>query len=297
MKLLNEAQEAKFQAISNNLKQARDQKSLSLEEVAMTTLVPMAALQAIDEGRAESLPEAIYVQGFVRRYADAVGLDGKEIAAEFAEACLPLPEPVQLSDVDRKTGISLSLATPYIIFISLLAAASFGLFYILNPQRGPESAVGNTSNSNSSSKQKETTSQVASVPNPSAQVSPVSSPSSSLQAVSSPSSPSPESSPTSTPVSSGAVTVKLDIKEESWIRVKVDGKIQFEGNLKAGESKDWSGNREITVESGNAGAVLISENNKPAEPMGQMYGVARKRYEATLEATPTPTPTPTNVGN
>ncbi|BAZ06934.1 helix-turn-helix domain-containing protein [Calothrix sp. NIES-3974] len=291
MKLLNEVQEDKFKTISGYLKQARIEKSLSLEEVAMTTLVPMAALQALETGQAENLPEAVYVQGFIRRFGDAVGLNGKELAAEFAEACLPPPEPVKLSQQDSKTGISLSLVTPYVVFITLVVAASVGLFYILKPPSVRESTANNVSkpvkNQPNSQPQSlptptkpETTPEVQVSPTPAGN--PISTPvaTSTPELISNPT-PTPTATPTTTPIVSDAVKIQLDIQEEAWVRVKVDGKTEFEGTLKPGEVKTWSGSQFITVESGNAGGVLVSQNGQPPEPMGAKYAVSRKRFEAT----------------
>lgn len=317
MKLLNEVQENKFQAISGYLKQARENKSLSIEEVAMATLVPMAALKAIDEGKVEKLPEAIYVQGFIRRYGDAVGLNGKELAAQFAEACLPLPEPVDFIQSDGKDGLSLSLLAPYAIFLSLLAAASVGLFFLLNPQRGGESVASKTSNSAITSKasSKKPAATKASVTNINPTTTSTSQPatkSPETTATTSPttqpttdpitnSTPSPASTPTTSPTPtttptdlappvSSPVSIKLDIKEEAWVRVKVDGKVAYEGTLKPGEMKNWTGNKVISIESGNAGGVLVSENDQPAQPMGKSGAIARRNFQATPDATPSPTP-------
>lgn len=288
MKLLNEAQEDKFQTISSYLKQARVEKSLSIEEVAMTTLVPMRALQALETGKVENLPEAIYVQGFIRRYGDAVGLNGKELAAEFAEACLPPPEPLNLSNQDTKTGISLSLLTPYVLFVTLVATASVGLFYVLKPQPGRESTAKNVPDT----AKNQLNSQTKSLPTPTKpetkpaeiQVTPAPAVNSTSTpvATSTPefiSNPTPTSTPTPTPIISDAVKIKLDIQDEAWVRVKVDGKTEFEGTLKPGEIKNWSGSQVITVESGNAGGVLVSQNGQPAEPMGAKYTVSRKIFE------------------
>jgi cytoskeleton protein RodZ len=69
--------------ISEQLKQTREQKGIALEDIAAQTFIPLRLLKAMDEGRFERLPEPVFVQGFVRRYGDAIGLDGTALAKEF----------------------------------------------------------------------------------------------------------------------------------------------------------------------------------------------------------------------
>ena len=71
------------------LRAARDAKRLDLSHVAAETRIPIRHLEAIEEGRYESLPSRTYAIGFSKNYAQAVDLDREEIAdmvrAELAE--------------------------------------------------------------------------------------------------------------------------------------------------------------------------------------------------------------------
>jgi cytoskeleton protein RodZ len=49
----------------------------------------------MDEGKFERLPEPVFVQGFIRRYGDAVGLDGKQLALEFVVDPPTLKKPAE----------------------------------------------------------------------------------------------------------------------------------------------------------------------------------------------------------
>gem|GEM_PF-6314074 len=67
------------------------------------------------------------------------------------------------------------------------------------------------------------------------------------------------------------VQVTVEVKGESWVRVSVDGKTEFEGILTENDSpKSWNANNELTIRSGNAGAVWVSLNQKTAKPLGEM---------------------------
>ncbi|HVZ74490.1 MAG TPA: helix-turn-helix domain-containing protein [Polyangia bacterium] len=59
----------------SGLRQAREDRALSLGDVASTTRVPRASLELIDAGALEGLPADVFVRGFIRSYARAVGVD------------------------------------------------------------------------------------------------------------------------------------------------------------------------------------------------------------------------------
>lgn len=62
------------------MREARQAKALSIEQVHSQTWVPIHQLKALEAGQVEQLPEDIFVRGFIRRAADALGLDGCELA-------------------------------------------------------------------------------------------------------------------------------------------------------------------------------------------------------------------------
>ncbi|MCR4324602.1 MAG: helix-turn-helix domain-containing protein [Candidatus Curtissbacteria bacterium] len=65
------------------LRTTREQKRLSQEEIASKLLLKKEFIEALEEGRWESLPEPAYVRGFIRSYADMLGLDDKHLLALY----------------------------------------------------------------------------------------------------------------------------------------------------------------------------------------------------------------------
>ena len=76
----------KLKEVGARLHQHRTEKSISIEEVATKTRIQTRLLRAIEEGRLAELPEPIYIQGFVRRFAEAIGLNGNDFASDFPVA-------------------------------------------------------------------------------------------------------------------------------------------------------------------------------------------------------------------
>ncbi len=71
--------------IGRRLKAAREEKGISLEDVANKTRVPIRHLQHIEAGEWDALPAPTYSVGFARSYANAIGLNGTEIGAELRQ--------------------------------------------------------------------------------------------------------------------------------------------------------------------------------------------------------------------
>ncbi|NJK52859.1 MAG: hypothetical protein HC936_08580, partial [Leptolyngbyaceae cyanobacterium SU_3_3] len=92
MEYLESSEQAEqLREIGTKLSQERQARSVSLEEIAAKTYIPMRLLSAIDAGRMDLLPEPIFVQGFIRRYADALGLDGSALSQGFSIEQQPAP--------------------------------------------------------------------------------------------------------------------------------------------------------------------------------------------------------------
>ena len=71
--------------VGERLRVAREQKGISLEEVARQTRIPVRHLEHIERGEWDAMPAITYSVGFARSYANAVGLDGAEMGAQVRE--------------------------------------------------------------------------------------------------------------------------------------------------------------------------------------------------------------------
>ncbi|NER07654.1 MAG: helix-turn-helix domain-containing protein, partial [Okeania sp. SIO3C4] len=87
--------------IGYKLKRFREKHSICLERVAVVTMIRIDLLEAIEEGNLEKLPEPVYIQGLIKRYADAMGLNGEQLANLFPT------EKVQ--ETSKKSPINLSM--------------------------------------------------------------------------------------------------------------------------------------------------------------------------------------------
>lgn len=82
---MSEVDPAGVASIGRRLKDAREAKGSSLDEIATQTRIPIRHLEHIEQGNWEALPATTYSVGFARAYANAVGLNGNEIGAELRQ--------------------------------------------------------------------------------------------------------------------------------------------------------------------------------------------------------------------
>lgn len=71
--------------VGERLRAAREEKGLSLDDVARQTRIPIRHLEHIERGEWDALPAITYSVGFARSYANAVGLDGPAVGAELRD--------------------------------------------------------------------------------------------------------------------------------------------------------------------------------------------------------------------
>src|SRR6185436_8742236 len=67
------------------LRQARERRGISLRQIAASTKISAAALEALERNDISKLPGGIFSRAFVRSYAVEVGLDPDDTVREFLE--------------------------------------------------------------------------------------------------------------------------------------------------------------------------------------------------------------------
>ena len=80
-----ELAEPSVPTVGERLKAAREEKKLSLEDIAAQTRIPQRHLESIEDADWEKLPAPTYTVGFAKSYASAVGLDRSEIGDQLRE--------------------------------------------------------------------------------------------------------------------------------------------------------------------------------------------------------------------
>lgn len=261
------------------LRQVREDCLLSLDEIASRTMIQARLLRAIEEGRLEKLPEPVYIQGFIRLYADALGLNGTEFADAF-----PTERQLRVASASSWKDSPAAQLRPmhlYLAYVALIVASVSLLSHIVNrsapipssvasplitPQNSISSTVARQSNKSTPGVSTTGAAMQSNSKNPSASV--LSRPSDSAH----------------------PVRVDVNLTAQSWLRVVIDGETEFEGVLPEGTTRTWQAKNQLTVRAGNAGGVMLAYNQGEAERMGAPGAVEEKTFTLTQDAASLPNP-------
>ena len=124
--------------IGNSLREARHRQHLELSEVEQATKIRSRYLKALEEEAFDALPAQTYVKGFLRTYADYLGLDGQLYVDEYNSRYSAGEEPREPVVARRTSGVSsphrrferrgvlFALAGIGILFALFIAAFKFG---------------------------------------------------------------------------------------------------------------------------------------------------------------------------
>ncbi|MFH7244220.1 MAG: helix-turn-helix domain-containing protein [Spirulina sp.] len=227
------------------LQAARQDQGYSLESMASKTLIRASLLTAIEQGNLDGLPEPVYIRGLLRRYGDALNLDGDTLSSQFFAPAQPQVRSWKDSPAAQLRPLHLYAA----YFVVLMAAVS-GLSYLLK-QTAPETTM-----------------------------LPPLDPLNSVETPATPTAPAIPEAPPEVAASNAPIAVKTTLTAQSWMRVTTDGSTTFEGILQPGDSRLWTADQALTIRAGNAGAVVISYNNRQAEPLGQPGMVKEVTYSS-----------------
>ena len=69
--------------IGNSLREARDRRGVDFDQAELATKIRVKYLRALEEERSTQLPSQTYVKGFLRTYAEYLGLDGQLYVDEY----------------------------------------------------------------------------------------------------------------------------------------------------------------------------------------------------------------------
>jgi cytoskeletal protein RodZ len=80
--------------IGSRLKTAREERGLTLRDVADSTKISMSALKSIEHNDFDRLPGGLYRRSYLQAFAAAVGLNAAELTRDYRARFEPAPAPV-----------------------------------------------------------------------------------------------------------------------------------------------------------------------------------------------------------
>jgi cytoskeletal protein RodZ len=269
--------------IGSQLRTAREAKGLTLEQAFKATRIKTSYLEAIEANQLDALPGPVQARGFVRSYANYLGLDGEHLAALLDAHKAPVLEV-------RPVSVGAESTKPQTVIPPAKLPPPITKPIIAPPSKATVAA---------SDKPADKLRPLLQVP-PLAR-SPFKSASSGggiptwilivgavvlfvagallvISALSSAGqSPAPSDVPNVlnsidgaaatdqtalAPLGSEPVSITLAADEHVWVRITIDGQTAFAGLLDPGSSQEWQAANEIIVETGNAAALKVTHQGQ-----------------------------------
>lgn len=119
-----------METVGTTLRQQREKKRMGLAEVSRVTRIPVGTLESIEQDHFDDLPGEVFVKGFLKSYAQALGLLPEDIVARYTASRrvtmvtpLPVASPVQAARAgqSRRFGVAIALVLLLILFTLALS--------------------------------------------------------------------------------------------------------------------------------------------------------------------------------
>ena len=230
-----ELAEPEAPTVGQRLRAAREEKKLSLEDVAAQTRIPQRHLASIENAEWDSLPAPTYTIGFAKNYASAVDLDRTDIGNQLREEMGGQRFANTSSDVFEPADPARTMPKSLVIGAIIAVILLVGIMSWLNKRALEEPGTSNNS-------------AIAETPTPAPQ----------------PAAPAP-----ATPAAANGPVV-LNATQQVWLQVSEKGGASlFSGLLKPGQSFTVPANATFPVlKTGKPEALKISVGSQVVGPVG-----------------------------
>lgn len=264
--------------LGTRLRQAREGQGLSLAQASVDTRILQQSLTALEEGAFPRLPGDVATRGFIRNYAQYLGLAPDELI-ELYRRERGVTDQIRVVAVTTPPR-SRSYVLPSFFGVFFVTVALVGLAYVALNAAG---RIGDRVATRDAPA-------IATIPPPSplptssaSAAQPLSVPTRAATALATP---QPSSSnaagglaatagPSTTPAAPIMIEVSVPRQsgsENSWVRVQTDGNVAFEGIMRAGEKLVFQAQRRVLIRAGNPPDVFVTVNGLPQGALGQSTG-------------------------
>ncbi len=231
----------KMASLGQQLKQAREERGITIHQIADATHIGARFLQAIESDDYGILPGGVFNRAFVRKFARQVGFDEEQAVRLYEEQLTEMGgEPIRTSylgieDAESKSSSGNGLLLSFIAIL-VLGAVLYAAYIAFTP-----SSAGSGSDPN------------AATPIPQATDTPVEV------------TPTPETSPSPTPeIAANELRINVNANLDAcWISYRIDGGKNETATLAQGESREFLATEKITfIRFGNLPALNITINGR-----------------------------------
>lgn len=296
--------DAIFKEIGQQLRRQRELLGLSLEDVEKHTRLRQHQLQHMEEGKFDSLPSPVQGRGMLNNYAIFLGLDAEALLLRFADALQARLFIRQTAKPRRKSFLPRGLHLPFglhrwlsgELFLTIIVVAFLIGFVVWGMNRifsmsAEEEPTPTAPSIADVLLARQTPSAIPATETPTVTQSAATLPAIVNQPAIT------TTLETQAVTIPGLVQVNITIHQRAWMRILVDGKVEFDGRVLPGTAYQFSGEKQVEILTGNAAALQVLYNQKDMGTLGTFGQVIDQIYtvEGILAPTPSITPSPTET--
>jgi cytoskeleton protein RodZ len=264
----------------SSFKKKRESMGLTLEQIANETRIGTRFLDAIEREDFQVLPGGIFSRGFIRSYAERLGMETEQAVAEFdRRANYKEPPVLETLHVSAPPPRTANKSLYPIAAGALLLVIVVAVFYVATRQPAPSPTVSQAETS--------VPAPVAATPAPAPEpaatpaetpVTPAEPPAATTetaQVTPQPPAPQPPTPPPSTQTTTPAaetdavLTLVVEAKELTWVKVLGDRYVLMNENLQPGTTRRFTAKKSIGIITGNAGGLSLKLNDHEIRPLGK----------------------------
>lgn len=255
----DEIRQEELNKIANIITEKRLELKFDRDVISNHLHIPSSILKAIEAADLTHLPEPVFTKQIIIKYANYLKLNGKELTENFSlESTGKVKNKKEIFEgFNFNLKINIKPQHLYVIYFLLLFFSIKSLNSILESPLFTQTKI----------PQKQIIETKTNPSIPSVAVT------SNLEAIS-----LVEKKAEKRPTAS-ELTLKVNLKDDSWMKVSVDGKPSFEGILTKGTEKEWVAKEKITIRAGNAGGLMVSVNGEKPQPFGKAGQIQENTFE------------------
>ena len=276
--------------IGRFLEQKRKERGLSLEEVEQATKIRKRYLVGLEREDYAMLPDAVYAQGFLKTYANYLGLDGQALSRQLKSRRRPRRERgTNYADAEPHSDFEEPLIAPrgvqgtekrrfptsavvmLLVGVLVLAVVIGALYFVGRGVLASRAEGENPPAASGESPSRQDQRQVADEERAPEADRP------GEDAAGSGDREKPGEASRAAP--RGTLRVLIDVQDRpSWLLIQTDGTTVYEQIARPGFSRTFEAERRLYIKSGDAGAVSVEINGQDAGTLGPAYTIGEKNY-------------------
>lgn len=243
-------------SIGETLAKERQQAGLTVTQVSLQTRIRETLIRGMESDDFTACGGNFYARGHIRSISRVIGIDPEPLVTEFDAAHGGAPQPVSaVSAFEPEQPVAFrerrSPNWSAAMALALALVVIYGIVQVVGHSTGRE---------------RRTAQQVAGTP-----AAPTPRPATSAP---------PRNDAPVAPAPRKTVEVQVKAKRTTWLSIRGDkGRLLYGGVLRAGDQRQWTAKKKMTVVIGIGGSVRLTVNGRDIGSPGQGKGVQRLDFD------------------